>query len=173
MDVSLINNWNSEVAPDDTVIHLGDFVFGNEAYTKSILDRLVGKIVFLPGNHDTIFWKHPKLIDRFENAAQLYQIVRRHDNAKFNMSMEIPYSTQLSPRGLIVLQHYCGLVWNKSHHGSLMLHGHSHGSLRYPKPMRALDVGVDPMGYSPIRLSEVVNRLEKIDPPTFDHHGED
>lgn len=53
-----------------------------------------------------------------------------------------------------------------------MLHGHSHGSLRYPKSMRSMDVGVDPNGYYPVLLADAVKRLEKIDPPTFDHHGE-
>jgi calcineurin-like phosphoesterase family protein len=54
-----------------------------------------------------------------------------------------------------------------------MLHGHSHGSLRYPKPMRMMDVGVDPQGYYPILLASAIETLEKITPPTFDHHGED
>ena len=169
MDEVLISNHNSVVKPTDTVIHLGDFAFSGPARIKEILNRLNGKYIFLPGNHDNQFWKDRSLLDRFENAAQLREITKRIDGAKFNMSMEVKYGD----RGLIVLQHYSMLTWNKSHHGSLMLHGHSHGLLRYPKPMRMMDVGVDPQNYYPILLADVVTQLEKISPPTFDHQGED
>ena len=163
MDEALIRNHNSVVKPTDTVIHLGDFAFSDAARIKEILRRLNGKYIFLPGNHDLQFWKDASLIDRFENAAQLREITKRIDGGMFNMSLELKYGVG----GHIVLQHYAGLVWNKSHYGALMLHGHSHGELVYPQRMRIMDVGVDPQGYHPVLLADVIKRLEIIEPSKF------
>lgn len=52
MNESLIDAWNKVVTKRDTVIQLGDFVFGNYDKWTSILDRLHGDIVFVKGNHD-------------------------------------------------------------------------------------------------------------------------
>jgi calcineurin-like phosphoesterase family protein len=169
MDEALIKNWNSLVKATDTIFHLGDFSFKEP---EQYLRRLNGKIIYIPGNHDQMFYKNKKLLDYFENAAMLHEVTKRIDGVKFNLQAEVKYDDG-DRGGLIVLNHYANLVWNKSHHGAMMLHGHSHGSLRYPKEMRAMDVGVDPMGYFPIRLDDAVARLSKIKPPTFDHHGED
>lgn len=172
MDEALIKNHNSVVKPEDTVIHVGDFAFSPPGRIKEILRRLHGKYIFIPGNHDQQFWKDKSLLDRFENAALLREATKRGDGIKYNLQAEIKYDNG-ARGGLIVINHYANLVWNKSHHGALMLHGHSHGSLRYPKTCRCMDIGVDPQGYFPVRLSDVVKKLETIAPPTYDHHGED
>ncbi len=170
MDSILIKNWNEVVQPNHTIFHLGDFSFKDP---ERYLNRLNGKIIYIPGNHDQMFYKNKKLLDRFENAAMLYEVTKRIDGVKFNMTAEVKYDSKEGKAGMIFLNHYSQLVWNKSHHGAIHLHGHSHGSLRYPKEMRAMDVGVDPMGYYPVLLADCVRRMEKIAPPTFDHHGED
>lgn len=169
MDEALINNWNSLVKDSDTIFHLGDFSFKDPA---QYLRRLKGKIIMLPGNHDQMFYKNKKLLERFENAAMLHEVTKSIDGVKFNLTCEVKYDDG-ARGGLIVMNHYANLVWNKSHHGAIHLHGHSHGSLRYPKAMRAMDVGVDPMSYFPIRLDDAIKRMGSIKPPTFDHHGED
>lgn len=50
----IMENWRSQVAPDDLVIHLGDVIFGEEkAKTlKATLKRLPGKKILCRGNHD-------------------------------------------------------------------------------------------------------------------------
>lgn len=50
-DQTLINNWNSVIGPDDTVFHLGDFVFGGFPKWKEIRDQLNGHIILIVGNH--------------------------------------------------------------------------------------------------------------------------
>lgn len=58
-DNFIIETWNSVVAPNDEVYHLGDFAFGdihnpNDAeYIKKLYSRLNGKIKLIIGNHDT------------------------------------------------------------------------------------------------------------------------
>lgn len=50
----IIHNWNSLVGHDDTVIHLGDVIFGmNKAENLAkIMRRLNGKKILCIGNHD-------------------------------------------------------------------------------------------------------------------------
>jgi calcineurin-like phosphoesterase family protein len=55
MDNILIDNWNSSVGPNDTVIHLGDCSFVSDQY----IHRLNGNIILVKGNHDNN--KHHKL----------------------------------------------------------------------------------------------------------------
>lgn len=52
MDNYLIEQWNKVVEKDDKVFHLGDFAFGDQAYTKNIVSQLNGNIHLIRGNHD-------------------------------------------------------------------------------------------------------------------------
>lgn len=49
----LIERWNSVVAPDDRVLHLGDFIMGAADNVDLILPQLNGTIILTRGNHDT------------------------------------------------------------------------------------------------------------------------
>ncbi len=73
----------------------------------------------------------------------------------------------------IVLFHYGQRVWNKSHHDSIHLYGHSHGSL--PPHGKSVDVGVDckeiTHEYRPVSLDEVVRYMDKRQGEVVDHHG--
>ena len=55
-DQKLIENWNSVVGPDDTIFHLGDFVFGGFPKWKEIVSQLNGHIYLIRGNHDDKQW---------------------------------------------------------------------------------------------------------------------
>lgn len=54
MNDTIIKKWNEEIMPDDAVIHLGDFAFGDD-YTsiENIIEKLNGKITLILGNHDS------------------------------------------------------------------------------------------------------------------------
>ena len=52
MDEALINNWNSVVTNEDTVMILGDFCWRLEEDWIKILDRLNGNKQLIKGNHD-------------------------------------------------------------------------------------------------------------------------
>lgn len=52
MDKEMIKKWNNKVGKKDMVIHLGDFVLGNEKEIKDLKDNLNGTIFLLKGNHD-------------------------------------------------------------------------------------------------------------------------
>ena len=124
MDEALILNWNAVVAPTDTVWHLGDFGFTKHQELETILRRLNGTKHLVFGNHD--------------------KTIRKQRNSFLGPGLfaSIQDYAEIKAEGLhLVLFHYGGRVWNKSHHGSIMLYGHSHGSL--PPHGKSVDVGVD------------------------------
>ena len=54
MHEAIIAVWNSKVAKDETVYHLGDFAFGDDLVAiENLIKRLNGNITLILGNHDT------------------------------------------------------------------------------------------------------------------------
>lgn len=55
MNKAIVNNWNSTVSEEDTVIHLGDVRHHPSPLDeKQWLDKLNGKILLIQGNHDAV-----------------------------------------------------------------------------------------------------------------------
>ena len=150
MDEQLIKNWNSKVQPNDTVYHLGDFAFHREDQIFKILSRLNGKIHLIVGNHDKQIIKNSQLQKQFQSISNYCEL--KIDNQ------------------FIVMCHYPMLSWNKSHHGSWMLHGHCHGSIQHPWNGKLLDVGTDPMKYFPISFDKLIPIMAS---KQFVNHHED
>lgn len=124
MHEDYIQRWNARVGAKDVVYHLGDLSFSSAARTQQAVGRLVGKLRVVPGNHDGWLNKWMELCTQQGHIDLLKPITE--------ISLASKY---------IVLCHYPMRTWNRSHHGSWHLHGHSHGSQNiYP---RSLDVGVD------------------------------
>lgn len=159
MDASIIDNWNSKVAPDDTVYFLGDFIFyKSEQAILSVLLQLNGKIFFVRGNHD-----HKNLIKILEKTPNvigirdIYDLVVDDDDA--------PYGKQF-----IVLCHYPLLTWNRCHHGAWHLHGHCHGSLKDDPDVSRMDVGIDTNNMQLYSYDDIKEYMEDTVPPSLDHH---
>lgn len=152
----MIENWNAVVKPHSIVWHLGDVAFMPYKHFKNTWRRLNGIKNLVLGNHDNM------IIDNREELLQ---------EKLFN---SIQNYAELRLRGLpmIVLFHYGQRVWNKSHHGSIHLYGHSHGSL--PPFGKSVDAGVDckeiTPEYRPITLDEVLAYMAKREFETVDHH---
>lgn len=136
MNEILIENWNKVVKKFDMVYFLGDFGFKNQKVLFGIKGRLNGVIFPVRGNHD----KNSDL-EQFSKASDLQEIYI--DNK------------------CIVLCHYSMNVWNKSHHGSWHLFGHSHGSLPDNPNSLSFDVGVDCHNFTPISFEEVCQIMSK------------
>ncbi len=151
MDSVLIARWNSTVRPEDTVYHLGDFSFGPP---ENYLRRLNGQIRFVSGNHD-------RGMARVRQEKKWnYKVVWLPDLAEVEVEEQ-----------KIVLCHYAMLVWNKSHHGTWHLYGHSHGTLPDNPNSRSIDVGVDVHDFRPIAFDEVAMYMAKKTWKSVDHHG--
>ena len=156
MDRTLIENWNAVVGQYDHVYHLGDFGLTSTEEICRVLKRLNGIKYFVKGNHDKGV--------RGE-ALKYFQWVKDY--------FELRYRDKNNDKQLIVLCHYAFESWNKAHHGSWHLHGHSHHTLPSPDWMRRLDAGVDGHNYTPISLEQVEAHMKKKVWKPIDHHGKD
>ncbi len=48
----IIRNWNAVVLPQDTVINLGDVVWGGKEKLLTVMNQLAGTQILVRGNHD-------------------------------------------------------------------------------------------------------------------------
>lgn len=143
MDEKLIQNWNSVIKPNDSCYHLGDVCFGD--FSK-IRQRLNGKIYLIKGNHD-----------------------RKLDRSYFEWVRDY-YELQVGKQS-IILSHYAFKIWNRSHHNSYHLYGHSHGTLP-EDDSKSFDVGVDSHDYYPWNYDEIEQKMTTKKGHIIDHHGE-
>lgn len=119
----MISIWNSQVNPEDTVYHLGDFSFYKASTTADVLSRLAGNKIFLKGNHD-----NDQNMQRFTRVGLINDYYQYHE---------------IKLQGVpTVLFHFALLCWHRQGYGAYCLVGHSHGNLKDPKGL-ILDVGID------------------------------
>ena len=151
MHKTIIKNWNSVVGDNDIVFYLGDLCFGRPEWANGIIHALKGKIHFIMGNHDK--YKDINSYGRFESINDLVDLNIFADNIKGDIHF--------------VLCHYPIFSWNRAHHGSIMLHGHSHGNLHHGENAnfyvgrKVIDVGCNLINYTPISYTEVIKKLNK------------
>lgn len=148
MDDGLIERWNNCIKPGDTVYHLGDFCLTKRVdVIDGWLSRLNGTIRLVRGNHDE--WT--KRYDRLVNKDKIKWI---QDYAERTFVVE-------GKKHKIIMSHFPMLFWHKSHHGSIMLHGHSHGGAQtYNEKVRRMDVGVDCHNWHPVLLENVITMMD-------------
>lgn len=139
MNEELISGWNKDVTNEDLVYFLGDFAFTNGNKAFDIISRLNGRKIMIEGNHDKRLLEHAGFRNSFESIHSY---------------LEIDYSGTK-----IILSHYPHAEWNACHRGSLMLHGHLHGSPTGMEKYRIMDVGLDSTGKIVSDLDDVVREL--------------
>jgi len=157
MSEEMITSWNNHVDEDDDVYHLGDFALTSSNKTHAILERLNGNIHLITGNHEKSILKSAKCKEQFVWIKDRYEF---YVDGQF-----------------MVLHHYGMRVWNKSHHGSWHLYGHSHDSMEYEEWGRSMDVGVDSAArvlgeYRPFSFDEIKRIMVKREHNPVDHHLE-
>jgi calcineurin-like phosphoesterase family protein len=158
MHKTLIKNWNSVVDDNDIVFYLGDLCFGRKEWANEIIFGLKGTIHYIIGNHD----EYNDIVNykRFESVSDLIDL-KIHDNKVANDVH-------------MVLCHYPIYSWNRGHHGSYHIHGHSHMSLskdEFHKTRRIYDVGCNGWDYTPVSYKKILELGEKIEfKITTNHH---
>lgn len=137
-DEYMIKQWNSVVSETDTIYFLGDFAYKcNKEYAESIFWRLNGIKHLIIGNHDS------RLAEKFINCWESKQ---QRLTLKLNGY-------------IIILDHYPLESWDKKHHGSIHLHGHTHE--RTPNISgKIFNVSVENIEYTPITLEQILQRIE-------------
>ena len=164
-DEALVENWNSKVRPDDTVIHLGDVAFGHREETLKTIDRLNGYKILIPGNHDNISSLYPKKIDRW------MPIYLSHFDQIWAESSPASFGGQF-----VMLSHYPPA--EIPDHGEedryphlrpelnsvfpMYIHGHTHQQHTVTELSNgaiAYNVGVDSNGFAPVPVDEIMELL--------------
>lgn len=131
MNEAIIERNNEVVGKNDIVIHGGDTtLLSQHKFQKTgILQRLNGQHTFLKGSHDR--WLSGKTLTRWE----------KHIDGIY-----------------VVVDHYAGRVWPRSHYGSWQLFGHSHGNLEAWQ--NQYDIGVDNNNFYPISFEELIEIMK-------------
>lgn len=146
MDSVIINNINETCGPNDDLYILGDFTF-NESRIYETTARIVPRIHLIFGNHDH---KKTRKATCFDSKQYYFEVKKPHH---------------------MILCHYPMLFWNRSKHGSFMLHGHCHGA--YKDDSRyIMDVGVDCHNYYPLSEDQILEEMNKRSVVLPDHHEE-
>lgn len=143
MNEFIVEGFNSVVSPTDEVYFLGDLAMKWQ-YVDIYLPQVKGKWIFVRGNHDKPWWN--KLM---RNEHLRRKIVSWHDLLE----------TRFHGKE-VTMCHYPMSSWNKSFHGSIQLHGHTHGN--HTDPMRLnMDVGVDSHDFMPWNWDEVMLHMDQ------------
>lgn len=144
MDAHMIKEWNAAVAPGDLVYHLGDFAITGYSVkhkfkVEKLLAKLNGQKILITGNHDS------PAVTSAKGWAKIYHGIH---HVKIDGQR-------------IILCHYGMRTWQFKSGGAWHLYGHSHGNL--PALDKSFDVGVDNMGYQPVKFERIKEIMDKMD----------
>lgn len=148
--------------PGDNFYYLGDFSLTNPKRTEGYLATLQtsgANLFFIKGNHDKsdnikLFKKYGEFLGEKKTIKILYEGVEY----------------------VVILDHFANRVWDRSHHGSYHLYGHSHDGLEKLPWGRSMDAGIMTALrlnglYSLFEFSQIHDILSKREVKVIDHHG--
>lgn len=163
MNEAMIDIWNANVHPLDTVYHLGDVALGKIAESLPLIGLLNGYKILVPGNHDRIFSgeKEKTRVRYMPEYRKVFQEIRS----------EIT-ETDIGGRK-VLLSHfpYHGDSQENDRHldkrpedrGQFLVHGHIHDLRRIDG--RMFNVGVDAPGndFVPVHEEEIIEWMARGD----------
>lgn len=164
-DFNSVNEMNDAIIdslqvlkPGDELFNLGDWSFGqltNVAKLASYVPKQI-KLHLIYGNHD-------KAIERSRDLQGLFDSVQ--------------YIWKGNLKGTyFYLHHFAQRIWDKSHHRSIHLYGHSHATI--PDYGLSMDIGFDTCDhghkkYTLYSIDEILDIMNKREPVFADRHGND
>jgi calcineurin-like phosphoesterase family protein len=163
MNRSMIEAWNNTVTKESDIVWvLGDFGF--KAPTGDDLEEIFWKLRgikrFVVGNHDE---KNPQVMKKlpWDNRETLT-----------NGGTRLPHIvTFRDGQRRAELCHYPLETWKNAQRGTLMLHGHSHGSLKRVIPHR-FDMGID-VWHKPMDFEDIWEIAQgQSEYQAQDHHAD-
>jgi calcineurin-like phosphoesterase family protein len=175
-DAALIQRWNQAVRPQDTVIHLGDFVVGpgDEATCINRFNRLNGQIVLLWGNHlaglASLYRECVRAQHGLDGAVyEVYPTVWNQKvtfvGASLMAHIRTPGGRQSgSQNHMVFCAHYAHRDWIDASKAVMHATGHAHGADEESNPTwkrgRRLDVGVDNFNFTPLGFDEFLRIMK-------------
>jgi calcineurin-like phosphoesterase family protein len=148
MNEVLINNHNSLVKKEDTIIHIGDFCFGKPDDFESIVSRLNGTHYIMDGSHD-------KSLRAFFETRPSSPLITSGKVSLLPKLFEFTFNGEK-----IILCHYAMKKWWASHHGSFHFYGHSHGNDLEPL-QNSRDIGVDTTNFFPVLIEDAIESVRR------------
>lgn len=139
MNQTMIDNWNSMVAPGDTVYHIGDFAFAKQDRITQLLGMLNGHKHLVEGNHD----------DEHARRAKGWASVRHY------------YRVRKALATSIILFHFPIEIWDRRHKGSIHLFGHIHEVPLERQTELRHNVGMDYNDFKPVPIEEIQRIAEE------------
>lgn len=192
MNQALWKGINDNVKEEDILYFLGDWTFGGIDKIWEFRKHIICKNIHLiygnhdhhvEGNHilpncvftgksgdpygDMSFIKDgkPEGIEQRIGAQELFKSTQHYKHITIGKQE-------------IIMSHYAHRVWNRSHHGSIMLYGHSHDSLDRGGEEwgKSMDVGIDSAfrrfgSYRPFSYTEVQAIMTMRSINIVDHHN--
>lgn len=155
-DEHIIRTWNSTVAPDDVVWHLGDFSLKNPSsdWYKWIAARLNGDIRLILGNHDLAhplnrtrsIGAFPNTVDCFPWVSTVAQtVIHQEQWHQHVMLCHFPYTADSDIREDedVKAREDALQQWRLPDCGQWLLCGHTHSPTAYVSGSREVQVGWD------------------------------
>lgn len=139
MNMTMIDNWNSVVSPEDIVYHLGDFSFGKGSRENiaTIREMLNGHVFLIKGNHDrqTKSWYNRAGFD-FVVGGEYW-----HYEPTVILSHR-PYPTRKP---------------------MINIHAHTHNLLHVAEKEVYCCVSVEQINYTPVDLDQLISQIRNND----------
>ncbi len=161
--------WNSTVKKQDTVYSLGDFMFTSKyEIVCDYIAKLNGRKMMILGNHCNGRQVWNKIRENRDTDSRLGSIALVDKLHRCHIEIE-------KVKQMFVMCHFPLAVWENQHRGSILLHGHSHGS--YQGLGKTLDVGLD-MAYKMFgqhrffHIDDVMSFMSTREIVAADYHGE-
>lgn len=157
-DATLVENYNSMIRPDDTVLCLGDFSLKKPGIFEPILSLLNGTWHLVSGNHDACWpgnrdankWVKPYIDAGF---ASVQPFMRVKWDKRYYMLSHFPYD------GDHTAEDRCD-QYRLRDEGMPLIHGHTHDTYKLSlSDMGTLQfhVGLDAWNLHPVLLDDFLN----------------
>ena len=169
MNARIVDNINTKVGQDDTLIHLGDWSFGGFESIEEFRSRIICKNVYLIyGNHDH------HIVNNRGNVQSLFVDTAHY--ATLDLYLEIKKGHEMHHS--FVLCHFPICSWHDMNRGRFHLFGHVHlPEEKKLMPGRSMDVGMDGNDLEPYEIRDVIRILSGRPVQTNvlpnDHHLDD
>lgn len=144
----ILNNWKNIIKNDDTVYHLGDFMFGKIDHKINYLKEFItGNIILIKGNHERsgVSWfKNNLNIELIKNKFYIINV----DDVKIALS-HVPLNSNI-------------LVDNDI---KVNIHGHIHNNyyfIKKEKDMVWFNVSVEQLNYKPINICNIIEYINDL-----------
>lgn len=163
MHEAIINNINSMVTDDDTLIIAGDIGFASAGKICDLLKQVNGMKKLVWGNHDKKF----RQTTEYQCQKKIMGVEWDGDVLDFKHKFE-------EKTYQILVCHFPFLTWDGQHHGSINLHGHCHSSFEKRNTqgpnVRQIDVGCDGNSMMPHDLDDVCSEMSRRQASFHGHH---